>query len=232
LKICSKCKEERPRELFSKRANSSDGLVSQCNICKKIKRGENAEIISAKKKEKYRSIHGVREKRPKWKRPPDKVKQSCQNYRANNSDKIKAYSKKYYEEHKLQINEKCKNYYKEHKTQMDYRYKLYYQENKDKMKERSLIYRVTNPHIFTFAYAKRRSTKLQATPSWVDEDAVRQIYKQRSSKCDETGIIYHVDHIVPLSSRYVCGLHWEQNLQIITAKENMSKGNRWWPDMP
>lgn len=46
-----------------------------------------------------------------------------------------------------------------------------------------------------------------------------------------TGISFEVDHVVPLVSPYVCGLHNAFNLAVIPAIVNRSKGNRWWPGM-
>lgn len=46
----------------------------------------------------------------------------------------------------------------------------------------------------------------------------------------ETGIEYVVDHIIPLSSKIVCGLHWEGNLRVITDDENGHKGNKLSPE--
>lgn len=69
------------------------------------------------------------------------------------------------------------------------------------------------------------------TPKWVDRDEVRRVYR----KCKELrrkGFDVVVDHIVPLSSDIVCGLHWHVNLQIISARQNELKSNLWWPDCP
>lgn len=73
---------------------------------------------------------------------------------------------------------------------------------------------------------------MRATPKWADLAAVEQFYIVAEQVSQSTHIKYEVDHIVPLRSKIVCGLHWEGNLRVIPAFENRSKGNRSWPDMP
>lgn len=87
-------------------------------------------------------------------------------------------------------------------------------------------YREKHPEVACASNSKRRATKLNATPAWADHDAIRRIYEAGAM----TG--YHVDHQVPLRSPFVCGLHCEANLQLLPPSENISKGNRHWPDMP
>lgn len=68
----------------------------------------------------------------------------------------------------------------------------------------------------------------RATPKWLTEkqiDRMRETYRT----CPPG---HHVDHIVPLKSDIVCGLHVPWNLQHMPAGPNMSKGNRYWPDCP
>lgn len=68
----------------------------------------------------------------------------------------------------------------------------------------------------------------RATPRWLSEadvERMRAIYRDCPAGC-------HVDHIVPLKSPIVCGLHVPWNLQPLPAGSNMSKGNRYWPDCP
>jgi 5-methylcytosine-specific restriction endonuclease McrA len=78
----------------------------------------------------------------------------------------------------------------------------------------------------------RRSSIRAHTPSWSDKKAIKEIYLKAAQMSIETGIQHEVDHIVPIMSKIVCGLHCQQNLQIITSYENKKKSNIWWPDMP
>ncbi len=52
-----------------------------------------------------------------------------------------------------------------------------------------------------------------------------EFYKKRPKGCD-------IDHIVPLKSKIVCGLHCLENLQYLPSAENQAKKNYFWPDMP
>lgn len=79
---------------------------------------------------------------------------------------------------------------------------------------------------------KRRAAELQAIPKWVDIKEIELIYSKSAEMSKSANIKYHVDHIVPLLSKLVCGLHSVENLRIIPAKENHSKRNYYWPDMP
>jgi len=82
------------------------------------------------------------------------------------------------------------------------------------------------------AAQKRRCAKLSAIPLWADPAKIEAVYQEAARLETFTGVAMHVDHIVPLVSDVVCGLHCEQNLQILTRRENISKNNRTWPDMP
>ena len=66
----------------------------------------------------------------------------------------------------------------------------------------------------------------QAKPAWADNKLINEIYRHAR---DSKGKV--VDHVVPLNHKYVCGLHCEDNLEVITEKANSTKSNNWWPDM-
>ena len=77
--------------------------------------------------------------------------------------------------------------------------------------------------------ARRRAAKKNALMPWADVNAIKNFYTEARRLTKLTGVKHHVDHIYPLQSEYMCGLHVETNLQILTEKENIAKGNRTWP---
>ena len=97
----------------------------------------------------------------------------------------------------------------------------------EKRREYGRKYYSKNKAIFIEKDARRRAKELMATTSWGQEN-VRSFYKKaKELEALNPGIKYHVDHIVPLVGKNVCGLHNHFNLQILTELENKRKGNAW-----
>ena len=67
-----------------------------------------------------------------------------------------------------------------------------------------------------------KETHLMEFDSFVMEEAIRLCVKREKV----TGFKWHVDHIIPLLHKKVCGLHNANNLQVVPALWNMQKGNR------
>lgn len=109
----------------------------------------------------------------------------------------------------------------------------YLEAHREELRERSAFYRKNNvekcrkavrtwikkyPYKNAAKEAKRRALKTTAIPLWANLSKIKEIYKLCPSGC-------HVDHIVPLNGKIVCGLHWEGNLQYLDAQENILKSN-------
>jgi len=95
----------------------------------------------------------------------------------------------------------------------------WYKENKDRAYSNCKSWRVKNKGLSNSYKARYRASKIQATPSWFDKDLVESLYVSASNG-------FHIDHIVPLQGELVCGLHVIENLQILSAEENLSKSNK------
>jgi len=77
--------------------------------------------------------------------------------------------------------------------------------------------------------AARNAAKISATPPWLSIEQkleIAGIYADAAILSIKTGVPYHVDHIVPLRNKIVCGLHVPWNLRAIPAHENQRKSNK------
>jgi len=130
---------------------------------------------------------------------PDKYRELDKARYLRDTDRILARNKKYRAKHQPRLREQKRQHY--HNNKLPY---------------------------FVRA-AERRANKLSATPHWLTADDKKWIawhYRHAKAMQDLTGIVHHVDHIIPLQGKLVCGLHTPYNLQVIPAAENIGKGNR------
>jgi hypothetical protein len=130
--------------------------------------------------------------------------------RAANPDKYKRWAKAY--------QEADKDHYLAVKRE-------WLQKNADKRKAIVRKYHSSRHAEDLVRVRRRQAAKLNATPAWASETAMKAIY----AEARRLGM--HVDHIVPLRGKTVCGLHCEANLQPLLPSINKSKSNRHWPDM-
>lgn len=148
----------------------------------------------------------------------------------------KAYQRQYREQHRSQIAENAKR--RANSPQRLAYSKRWRDENIERQREAEARYRdrnrascnsriaewkAANPG--TVQHYRRKRALASRIPGWTNLQAVAAIYAQ----CPPG---WHVDHIVPVVSPLVCGLHCEANLAALPARENIRKGNRTWPDMP
>ena len=77
--------------------------------------------------------------------------------------------------------------------------------------------------------SKHRADKILRTPEWLDEEQlwiIQEFYELAQLRTEATGVLHHVDHIIPLNGQDVSGLHVPMNLQVIPWYTNLSKSNK------
>lgn len=146
-------------------------------------------------------------------------------YQAANREKLSAYSKAWRIVNRERKAAADKAWYEENREKVAAYKKEWQTANSEQVSAQQRAWRENNPDKRNATNAKRRATKLQATPPWLTSDhltEIQAIYLEASNHSTP----HHVDHIIPLQGEDVCGLHVPWNLQVIPATENLSKGNR------
>ena len=128
---------------------------------------------------------------------PDGVYPQCKNCTRANCRRV---FRKYYEKH-LSLKQRWKD------------------ENREAHREINRAWRQKNPEKLREGSANYKARKLRATPPWADLVAIREFYENRPEG-------HHVDHIVPLAGKNVCGLNVPHNLQYLPAEVHFKKGTK------
>ena len=218
-KRCCTCKEEKPVSEFGNLCSSKDGYAKRCKPCAR------AAVATTKK------IHGHG--------PVDLVKAAERAKRFY--EKNPGYGKRQFAKHREKINARTKAYQDLHRKELNAK-GMEAARAKAKAKKASFVgplipskilgrrnrqlWHESHPWQKTADTALRRAQKKNATPSWANRFFIREAYHLAKLRTEMTGFKWEVDHIYPLQSDVVCGLHVEHNLQVIPAVMNRSKGNR------
>jgi hypothetical protein len=136
-----------------------------------------------------------------------------------NKDKVSERHAKRYLRDRDKILKRCKDYYLRNKKEHYKRTRQYALNNPEVIKQCRKRNRPNNRSLDRHHHNLRRARKLQATPAWADLQALKDVYKNTPK-----GKV--VDHIIPMNSELVSGLHVPWNLQYLTLSENSSKRNR------
>lgn len=221
VKHCARCGHEKAITEF--RVVRNERHCSHCKQCeaeyKRLHYIKNAERIKAKARA--------------WSAEnKDRKAETDRLYREKNKARAQQKSRDYYLANKEACVARSVNWRKDDPSKARANESKYREKNRDKCNQRISDWKKNNRERLTFYFHRRRAAELKAIPKWADEKEIARIYEEANKMKDEQGRTYHVDHVVPLLSKIVCGLHCPANLQIAPPIDNLRKNNRYWPDMP
>ena len=108
--------------------------------------------------------------------------------------------------------------------------RIRYHQKKQWNADRKRAYKSATKHLTNASASKRRAALLQRIPVWqtkFDELKIKCIYSVAAMLTRVNNEPWTVDHIIPLQGKIVSGLHVPSNLQVMRARENEAKRNKY-----
>ena len=202
MKVCTACLIAKPLECFHNEAASKDGKKPRCKQC-----------ISEYSKTYFYKNHASQLEKGK-------------RYKQENKDSISLQKKESYANNKASESLRAKRYRQKNLAKLIDQVKAYREKNREVLRANNRQYHKEHPYVGRNATQRRRARLKQAIPIWADRVSIRAVYKKAADLERLTGRKFHVDHIVPLHSEFVCGLHVFENLRIVEPTENLQKSNK------
>ena len=214
-KICSKCKQEKPVNQFYRDNNRPDGLNYWCIDCWKEKgkryRQNNSEKIKAnyqahkKQKSEYNKFYRLMNR--------ERLNQKSKEYYRNNKERIREYKRK---------NREYINQYARNKRKIDIK--------------SNLVNRISRAIRFTLKDGKK-GEHWEDLVGYTCNDLIKHLQKTMPIGYTWDDFLegkLHIDHIIPVSVfNFTKPEHTDfkrcwalENLQLLPAKENISKQNK------
>jgi len=95
--------------------------------------------------------------------------------------------------------------------------------NPERTKQQWVRSRARNGTAIYARNAARTEQQRRATPAWANKFFIEEAYELARLRTKVTGFKWHVDHVIPLKGKNVCGLHVETNFAVIPAAVNVRK---------
>jgi hypothetical protein len=200
--VCRNCQEEKETSCFYKHPTCVSGFSAICKPCHKDRMKVRQESKASEISEYHKAYR---------KEKAEELFSKRKEYRQSNAETI--------------AERKRAAYLSDIDRQRESR-KEWQRNNPEKVAARNARWKKANPDKVLASTIKRLSHIQRATPSWANEFFIAEAYHLAKVREKVLGGKWHVDHVIPLRGKTVCGLHVENNLQVIPATMNLRKGNR------
>ena len=219
-KLCRGCDQFLSLDKFNKKSTTKDGLQFRCRPCDKAYLAKWRQRNLERKRQMDRDYAAANR---------DRAKAKTRAWVAQNPERKRRSDKAYRDRNKEKAAENGRRWRSENRERVVAVKKRYSAENAEEIKRRTKEWRANNKAKVLASVTMRKMRKRQATPPWLTKEhklQMRRAYETAQVFSEALGEPFHVDHIVPISSPVVCGLHVPWNLQILRAVENIEKSNR------
>lgn len=234
MKVCGGCRRVLPTNAFYKDKSKEDGLHTRCKDCIKVACSSPAQYPE--------SSRTITHLRAKTCTACGIVKLPTEFYTIKNNRlgltaacktcaniKQKISLKNQLIKHPNCRKDATSRYNRSHASEKQATNQRYRATHPEKRKAAVRNWAEANKAKLAARAGNRRAIKLRASVAWANVEKMDAFYKEAKRLSRETGVEHQVDHIIPLVSPHVCGLHVEHNFQVITARANQAKSNKFTP---